>query len=57
MLKFNEKASTGAELFHAHGQADVTKIIVAFRSFGNALTNEAAATEPSLVFLLFNGNN
>jgi len=26
----------GAELFHAHGQTDVTKLIVAFRSFANA---------------------
>ena len=26
----------GAELFHAHGQTDLTKLIVAFRSFANA---------------------
>ena len=26
----------GAELFHAHGLTDVTKLIVAFRSFANA---------------------
>ena len=26
----------GAELFHADGQADMTKLMVAFRSFANA---------------------
>ena len=26
----------GAELFHADGQTDVTKLIVAFRNFANA---------------------
>ena len=26
----------GADLFYAHGQTDVTKLIVAFRSFANA---------------------
>ena len=29
----------GAEMFHADGQADVTKLIVAFRSFANAPKN------------------
>jgi hypothetical protein len=28
--------SAGADLFHAHGQIDVTKIAVAFRHFANA---------------------
>jgi hypothetical protein len=26
----------GAELFYAHGQTDMTKLIVAFRNFANA---------------------
>jgi len=26
----------GAELFHAHAQTDMTKLMVAFRSFANA---------------------
>jgi len=34
---------TGAEFFHVNGridgQTDMTKLIVAFRSFANALTN------------------
>jgi hypothetical protein len=29
----------GAELFHADGQTDMTKLIVAFRNFANALKN------------------
>jgi hypothetical protein len=29
----------GAELFHADGQMGVTKLIVAFRNFANALKN------------------
>ena len=29
----------GAELFHADGRTDVTKIIVACRNFANALKN------------------
>jgi hypothetical protein len=28
--------SVGAELFHANGQTDMTKLIVAFRDFANA---------------------
>jgi len=31
--------SVGAEMFHADGQTDVTKLIVAFRSFANAPKN------------------
>jgi hypothetical protein len=30
----------GAELFHADGQTDMTKLIVAFRNFVNAPKNE-----------------
>jgi len=32
----------GTELFHADGQTDMTKTIVAFRSFSNALKNRLA---------------
>jgi hypothetical protein len=32
--------SLGAELFHADGQADETKITVAFRNFANAPNNQ-----------------
>jgi len=31
--------SVGAEMFHADGQTDVTKLIVAFRTFANAPKN------------------
>jgi hypothetical protein len=31
----------GAELFHADGQMDTTKLTVAFRNFANAPTNAA----------------
>jgi hypothetical protein len=30
----------GAELYHAHGQVDMTKLIVAFRNFANAPKND-----------------
>jgi len=30
----------GAELFNADGRTDMTKLIVAFRDFANALKNE-----------------
>ena len=30
----------GAGLFHADGQTDMTKLIVVFRNFANALRNE-----------------
>ena len=30
----------GAELFHADGQTDMTKLIVAFRNFANASKSE-----------------
>jgi hypothetical protein len=30
----------GAELFHADGHIDMTKLIVAFRNFANAPINE-----------------
>ena len=31
--------SVGAEMFHADGQTDMTKLIVAFRTFANAPKN------------------
>ena len=35
----------GAELFHADGQTDMTKLIVAFRNFANAPKNEFCSLE------------
>jgi hypothetical protein len=35
-IKFHEKLSGGAELFHADGKIDMTKITVAFRAFAKA---------------------
>jgi hypothetical protein len=44
---FTKIRPVGAELFHADGQTDsrtdVTKLIVAFRNFANAPTNESTA--------------
>jgi hypothetical protein len=37
--KFHENPPMGAELFHADGQTDVTKLIVAIRSSANAPKN------------------
>ena len=43
-VKRHENLSVRAELFHVHGQmqrrTDMTKLIVAFRNFANAPTNE-----------------
>jgi hypothetical protein len=36
--------SVGAELFHADGQTDMAKLIVAFRYFANAPKNYACAS-------------
>jgi len=36
----------GAELFHADGQTDMTKLTVAFRSFANA-SNKTVNAGPS----------
>jgi hypothetical protein len=41
--------SLGPELFHANRQTDMTKLIVAFRSFANATKKP----EPTFLFLLF----
>ena len=35
-----------AELFRADGQTDVTKLIVAFRSFANATRNQQFSSSP-----------
>jgi hypothetical protein len=39
----------GAELFHADGQTDITKIIVAFRRFGEAPKKVILKLTPELV--------
>jgi hypothetical protein len=36
MSSFIKILPVGAELFHADGQADMTKSVVAFRNFANA---------------------
>jgi hypothetical protein len=38
-IKFHENPSNGAELFHADGQTDKTKLIVAFHNTTNELKN------------------
>jgi hypothetical protein len=35
-IKFHKIRPEGADLFHADGQTDMTKLIVAFRNFVNA---------------------
>ena len=40
----------GAELFHADGQTDMTKVIVAFRNFANAPKNCKNVTLNVLTF-------
>jgi hypothetical protein len=39
MPNFIKIRPVGAELFHADGQTDMTKLLVAFRSFTNAPQN------------------
>ena len=39
----------GAELFHADGRKDMTKLIVAFRKSGSALSTETAFIYPSVL--------
>ena len=39
-IKFRENSSVGAQLFHADGQADMTKLIIAFRNSANAPKKE-----------------
>jgi len=38
-MKFYKAHLVGAELFHAGGQMDITRLIVAFRNFAHALEN------------------
>jgi hypothetical protein len=40
----------GAELFHADGQTDMTKLIVAFRNFANA-PNNSGPQSPTLLYI------
>ena len=39
-IKFNEICPVGAESFSVDGQTDMTKLIVAFRSFTNTPENQ-----------------
>ena len=39
-----------AELFHADGQRDMTKILVAFRSLSNAPKNKSVVTKTRYIF-------
>jgi hypothetical protein len=36
-IKFPQNPFLGTELFHADGQTDMTKLIIAFLNFANAL--------------------
>jgi len=38
-IKFRDTRNKGAELFHADGWPDITKLLVAFRNFSNAPKN------------------
>jgi hypothetical protein len=38
-MKFNENPKSGAELFHADGRADNTKVTARFRNCANAPKN------------------
>ena len=38
-IKFHENPSSGSRAVGADGQTDVTKLIVPFRNFANALSN------------------
>jgi len=38
-MKFYKAHPVGAELFHAGGQMDITRLIVVFRNFAKALEN------------------
>jgi hypothetical protein len=38
-VKFYQNLSSGDELFHANGRADMTKLIDAFRNFANEPKN------------------
>lgn len=54
-LKFYESLSREAYVFHAEGRRDMKKLIVAFRSFGNAYkkaTHQRSSTPPTPPTLL-----
>jgi hypothetical protein len=42
----------GAELLHAYGQTDMTKLIVSFRKLANASKNDQMRGEPKVSFTL-----
>jgi len=44
-IKFHGNPSSGAELFHADRQTDVTKLTVAFRNFANTPNNMLMHTQ------------
>jgi len=39
-IKFHKNASSGSDLFHADRNSDMTKLVVAFRSFAKAPEND-----------------
>jgi hypothetical protein len=41
----------GDELFHADGQTDMTRLIVAFRNFATARKKQTSVSPPHTVFL------
>jgi hypothetical protein len=49
MLYFIKIRPVGAELFHADGRTDMTKLIVAFRNFANAIYCSAAISKLNLL--------
>jgi hypothetical protein len=55
-MKFYENPSgrgSGAELFHADGQRDMTKLTVAFRNFPKATTDAPETHKHRLFFFFF----
>jgi hypothetical protein len=44
MYDFMKMCRVGAELFHADGWTNMTKLIVAFRNFVNAPTNDQSTS-------------
>jgi hypothetical protein len=55
MLKFQislKSFPVGAEFFHADGRTDMTKLVVAFRSFENVLTKGILSIQVLLKFFL-----
>jgi hypothetical protein len=51
-MKFTENPCSGSRVFHADGQTDIPKLIVAFRNFANApKTNLKLSHETSVRFI------